>query len=153
MAPVAYGVLATIAGVIVVAILVGAMGGAVTGRLKGDLFVGAAVTAVVHYVVVVAMESSWSAGKIAVFGLLPLVVTFVIGAVSTRFFLTRVRPALAGVLGLGMALLVGALYLTLIKLEWVPLATLDAAWIAAGVVAVLMASSVRRRVRTMRMGK
>src|SRR5678816_3590390 len=36
MAPVAFGVLATIATVIVAAILVGAVGGAVTGRLRGD---------------------------------------------------------------------------------------------------------------------
>jgi hypothetical protein len=153
MAPVAYGVLATIAAVIVVAVLVGAVGGAVTGRLKGDLVLGAAVTAVLHFVIVVAMESSWSRGKIAVFGLLPLMLTFVIGSVTTRFLLTRVRPVLAGVFGVGIALLAGVLYLTLIKMEWMPLAAPNTAWVAAGIFAVLAALSVRRRVRTLHIEK
>ena len=99
MAPVAFGVLATIATVIVVAILVGAVGGAVTGRLRSDLVLGAAVSAVVHFVIVAAIKSSWSSGKIAVFRLLPLMITFVIASVATRFFLTRVRPVLAVLFG------------------------------------------------------
>ena len=153
MAPVAFGVLATIATVIVVAILVGAVGGAVTGRLRGDLVLGAAVSAVVHFVIVAAIKSSWSSGKIAVFGLLPLMITFVIASVATRFFLTRVRPVLAVLFGMGIALLAGGLYLTLIKLEWVPLAAPRTAWGAASIFAVLMALSLRRRLRTLHIEK
>ncbi|HXS09218.1 MAG TPA: hypothetical protein VN852_04480 [Candidatus Krumholzibacteria bacterium] len=153
MAPVAFGVLATIATVIVVAILVGAVGGAVTGRLRSDLVLGAAVSAVVHFVIVAAIKSSWSSGKIAVFRLLPLMITFVIASVATRFFLTRVRPVLAVLFGVGIALLAGGLYLTLIKLEWVPLAAPRTAWVAAGIFAVLMALSLRRRMRILHNGK
>ena len=82
-----------------------------------------------------------------------LMITFAIASVATRFFLTRVRPVLAVLFGMGIALLAGGLYLTLIKLEWVPLAAPRTAWVAASMFAVLMALSLRGRMRILHSGK
>lgn len=146
MAPIAYGFLALVAGVIVVAVVVGAAGGAINGRLRGVAPVGALATAGVYVLVVIGSESV-SAWKITVFGLLPLVLTFSAGSYATRLFEAHLglRSAFAALAGLGSALLVGLLYVVLIRIEWIGLLDPRTAWIALAVFVCLIVDSIWKR--------
>ena len=146
MAPVAYGMLVTIAGVIVLAILVGAAGGAVNGRLKGDLSLGAIVVVGAYAVAVRVLASSW---KLGVFGMLPLMLTFVVGSVTGTVLATRygLRQVLAIPAALCSALLAGLLYMMLIKLRWLALTELGTAWVALATLCFLLLLSLQKRLR------
>ena len=150
MAPIAYGVLALIGGAMVVAVLVGAAGGAINGRLKGDLFLGAILVAATYVLLFIAVESfaSW---KITLFGMFPLILTFVVGSMAGRFLETRfgLRPLFAIPAAFAGALLVGFSYLLMHRIGWL---TLDpaTAWIALVMLSCLMILSIRKRVRTAR---
>lgn len=148
MAPIGYGMLAMVAGVVVVAVLVGTVGGVINGRLKGELSLGAIVAGGTYFLVVILLES-WSFAKIALFGALPLLLTFVVGSITTLFLETRfrLRPVLASLAALGSALFVGTLYLALIKLGWLDLADLGPVRIAGAALSCLIAWSIRKRLR------
>lgn len=146
MAPVAYGVLALIAGVMVVAVLVGAAGGVINGRLKGELSLGATLAAGAYVLVVTSLESG-SSWKIALFGMLPLILSFLVGSIATRFLETRfgLRPLLASLGALGCALLAGFVYLMPMSFGWWFLADPSTAWLAVAVLLCLVAWSIIRR--------
>jgi hypothetical protein len=148
MAPIAYGVLATIAGIIVIAVLVGVVGGVVNGRLKGDISLGAILAGGTYFLVVILLESG-SFGKIALFGVLPLLVTFVVGSAATRFFETRfhLRSIFASLAALGSALLAGFVYLMLIRVGWLSLTEWGTVRIAAAVFSCMIIFSIRKRLR------
>ena len=148
MAPVAYGVLAKIAGIMVVAVLVGVVGGVINGRLKGDLSLGAILAGGTYFLLVILLESA-SSGKFALFGALPLLVTFVVGSVTTRFFETRfhLRPVLASLAALGCALFAGFVYVMLVRVEWVALTSWGSVWIAGAVLSCLIMLSIWKRWR------
>ena len=151
MAPVAYGVLAMIAGVMVVAVVVGAAGGVINGRLQGELSVGAVVVTAAYVLLLMALESR-SSWRLAVFGLLPLMLSFLVGSVTTRLLQTRagLRPVLAMLAALGGALLVGFLYLMLIRGGWLKLTDPGTAWVALAAFSLLIVLSIRKRIRTTR---
>ena len=148
MAPIGYGVLALIGGAMVFAVLVGAIAGAINGRLKGDLFLGAVLTAGAYVLLFIALES-WAAWKITVFGMFPLMLSFVVGSLTGRFLEWRVglRPLFAVPAAFAGALLVGLSYLLLHRFGWL---TLDpnTAWIAMAALACLMILSMWKRMRT-----
>lgn len=150
MAPVGYGMLALIAGVMVVAVLVGAVGGAINGRLKGELSLGAIAVAGA-YVLVVALES-WSHWNLSLFGMLPLMLTFLAGSWAGRFLETRLglRPLFAMAAAFGIALLVGFAYMTLVRLGWDALMNPSTSWIALAILALLVVWSIQRRIRATR---
>jgi hypothetical protein len=148
MAPIAYGVLALIGGAMVLAVLVGAAGGPIYGRLKGDLFLGA-ILGTGAYVLLFLLLESISAWKITLFGMFPLMLTFVSGSLAGRFMEARfgVRPLCAAPAALASALLVGFSYLFLHRFGWL---TLDpnTAWIALAALLCLMILSIRKRMRS-----
>ena len=143
MAPIAYGVLALIGGAMFLAVLVGAAGGAIYGRFKGDLFLGAMLIAAT-YVLLFFLVESVSAWKITLFGMFPLMLSFVVGSLMGRFLETRLglRPLFAAPAAFAGALLVGFSYLLLHRIGWL---TLDpsTAWIALGILSCLMILSIR----------
>ena len=145
------GGLAIVAGAIAVAVVVGAAGGAIHGRLKGDLSVGAILTLAAYALVVIALES-WSARKIIVLGMFPLMLTFLPGSLATRFLESRcgLRPMMAALAGLCVALLVGLAYLMLIRFNYRPLVDPGTAWIALAAISLLVLSSVWKRMRLRR---
>jgi len=138
------GVLAIAAGVMTLAVLVGAVGGAIHGRLKGELSIGAILVMGTFYFVVKALES-WSPWSLVLSGMLPLILTFLVGSVTTQLLETRLglRPVFATLAGLGSALLAGFLYLMGIKLGWWPLA--DRNNIALAVLTCLIILSIWKR--------
>ena len=143
--------LAKIAGVILLAVLVGAVGGAINGRLKGELSLGAILVMGTYLLAVTSLES-WSSWKLSLFGMLPLILTFVVGSVTTQVLEARcgLRPAFATPAALGSALLVGFVYLMLIRLRWLALADLSTAWIALAALSCLMVLSIQKRMRAAR---
>jgi hypothetical protein len=143
--------LALVAGVIFLAVLVGAGGGAINGRLKGEIALGAIVVGGAYFLAVVCLESR-SSGKIAVFGLLPLILTFIVGSSTTQLLETRLglRPTFAVPAAFGSALLVGFSYLMLIRLGWLALADPSTAWIALAVLSCLIVWSIWKRLRATR---
>jgi hypothetical protein len=138
--------LVLIGGAMAVAVFVGAAGGAINGRLKGELPLGAIVVAGA-YVLLVATLESWSDWKLALFGMLPLMLSFLAGSLSGRFLETRlgVRPRFAMVVSFGGALLVGFAYLMLVRLGWDALMEPGTAWIALAILSLLVVWSVQRR--------
>ena len=154
MEPIGYGVLITVAGIVAVGLFVGALGGVITGRLRADVFFGAVVTALAHVIAVMLIEKD-SSGKIALFGLLPLAVTFVIGLVTTTILDSRYpsRQILVSVIALASALFAGFLYMMLVRMEAIPMLTPDTAWVAAGVFVCLMLWSTYKRLSALRTRK
>jgi hypothetical protein len=148
MAPIAYGILSLIGGAMVLAVLVGAAGGAIYGRLRGDLFLGAILVAVA-YVLLFLLVESVSAWKITLFGMFPLMLSFLVGSLTGRFLDTRLglRPLLAGPAAFFGALLVGFSYLLMHRFGWLTLNPATA-WIALAMVLGLMILSIRKRMRT-----
>jgi hypothetical protein len=150
MAPVAYGILALIAGVMVVAVVVGATGGVINGRLRGELSLGAVVVAAAYVLLLMVLESR-STWRFAVFGLLPLMLSFLTGSVTTRLLQTAgLRPVLAMLAALGGALLVGFSYLMLVRFGWLELTDPGTAWVALAAFAALSVLSIWKRMRTAR---
>jgi len=151
MAPVAYGMLAKIAGIIFLAVLVGAAGGAINGRLKGELSLGVILVAGTYVVAVMSLES-WSSWKLSVFGMFPLTLTFLVGSSTHHVLETRVglRPVFATVTALGTALLAGLVYMMLIRLRWLALVNPSTAWIAVATLSCLIIVSIRTRMRALR---
>jgi len=147
MAPLLGGV-AIVAGAIIVAVLVGAAGGAINGRLKGELSLGAILVVGTYFLVVISLES-WSSWKVTLFGMLPLILSFLVGSLTTQFLETRfgLRPVFATLAALGSALLVGFLYLTLIRFGWWVLVDPSTAWIALAALSYLTILSIQRKVR------
>ena len=140
--------LAMVGGAILVAILIGAVGGAINGRLKGELSLGAILVVGTYFLMVTSLES-WSSWKIVFFGMLPLILSFLVGSLTTQFLETRfgVRPVFATLAALGSALLVGFLYLMLITSGWWALADPSTAWIALAALSYLIILSIQKRMR------
>jgi len=138
--------LATVLGAIIVAILIGAVGGAINGRLKGELSLGAILVVGVYFLVVTFLESS----SIALFGMLPLVLIFLFGSLTTHYLEARVglRPLFSTLAALGSALLAGFLYLMLIRFGSWALADTSTVWIALGILVYLIISSIRKWTRS-----
>lgn len=146
MAPVAYGMLGMVAGVIVLAVFVGAIAGAINGRLGGELSLGAILT-VGAYILVVTSVESWSSGKLTVFGMLPLMLCFLAGSLTIQIVESRLglRPVLAVPAALGTALLAGFSYLMLIRSGWLDLTEPGTAWIALALLSCLIVLSIVKR--------
>jgi len=140
--------LAMVAGAILVAILIGAVGGAINGRLKGELSLGAILVVGTYFLVVTSLES-WSSWKLIFFGMLPLILSFLVGSLTTQFLETHfgLRPVFATLAALGSALLVGFLYLMLITSGWWALADPSTAWIALAALSYLIILSIQKRMR------
>ena len=146
MAPIAYGILALIGGAMFLEVRVGAAGGAIYGRLRGDLFLGAILTTAAYVLLFIALESvsSW---KITLFGMFPLMLSFLVGSLTGRFLETRLRPLFAAPAALAGALLVGFSYLLMHRFGWLSLDP-NTAWIAIAALSCLMILSIRKRMRT-----
>ena len=141
--------LALIGGAMVLAVLVGAAGGVINGRLKGDLFIGAILVAATYVVLFIALESP-SAWKITLFGMFPLMLSFVASSLADRCLeMRRMRALLAAPAAFAVALLVGLSYLLVHRLGWL---TLDpnSAWIALAIVSCLLVLSILKRARMAR---
>lgn len=140
-----------IAGVMAVAVVVGAAGGVINGRLRGEFSLGAVVVAAAYVLLLMVLES-WSTWRFAVFGLLPLMLSFLTGSVTTRLLQTRagLRPVLAMLAALGGALLVGFSYLMLVRFGWLELTDPGTAWVALTAFSALIVLSIWKRVRTAR---
>ena len=125
------------------AVLVGAVGGAIYGRYKGDLFLGAILVAAAYVLLFVLLESV-HAWKITLFGMFPLMLSFLVGSLMGRFLEIRLglRPLFAVPAAFAGALLAGISYLLLHRVGWL---TLDpaTAWMALGIVSSLMILSIR----------
>ena len=137
-----------IAGVMVVAVLVGATGGAINGRIRGELSLGVILTAGTYFLAVIILES-WSHWKLTLFGLLPLILSFLVGSLTTQFLETRLglRPVLAALAGLGSALLAGFLYLLPPRFGWWNLVDPNTAWMALALLSYLIFLSIQRKMR------
>jgi predicted small integral membrane protein len=142
------GGLAVVAGAIAIALFVGAVGGAIHGRLRGELSLGALLVLGAYALIVIALES-WSSRKIVVFGMLPLMLTFLVSSLTTQLLATRarVRPMIAALAGFGSALFLGFLYLMLIRFDWLPLVDPNTAWVALAALSCLILLSIRKRLR------
>ena len=146
MAPVGYGMLAAVAGAIVLAALIGAVGGAISGRLKADLTLGVVCTTGV-YVLVSALDHLL---PLALLGMLPLILTFLVASLTTQYLEDHVglRPVLATSAALGSAFIVGYLYALPMRFGWWGLADAQTAWIAGAALACLIFLSMRKRMTT-----
>jgi hypothetical protein len=149
MAPVAYGIMATVGAAILVAILVGAIGGTINGRLKGDLFLGALSVLGTYLVALAVMGDLW---LVPLAAMLPLILTFLFGSLVARYLETRahLRPLFATLGALGTALFAGFLYLMLIRFGSWAWADPRTAWIALGILLYLIILSIQKRVRAVK---
>jgi len=146
MAPVGYGMLAAVAGAIVLAAFIGAVGGAISGRLKADLTLGVVCTMGV-YVLVSALDHLL---PLALLGMLPLILTFLVGSLTTQYLEDHVglRPVIATSVALASGLLAGCLYALPMRFGWWGLADGQTAWLAVVVLACLIILSIRKRMLT-----
>lgn len=131
----------------IVAVLVGAVGGAIYGRYKGDLFVGAILVAAAYVLLFLLLESV-SAWKITLFGMFPLMLSFLVASLTGRFLETRfgLRPLLATPAAFVFALLVGLFYLLTHRFGWLSLDP-GTAWVALVMLSCLMLLSFWKRMR------
>jgi len=140
MAPFAAGVLVIIASMMTIAAAIGAVGGVITALLKRDLAWGALATVVVLFAVSPLISKLIGASV----GLLPLMVTFVIAALTTGWLQHRMPRPLAGLLGLILGLGAGFCYMLPLRFgSWAPM---DKAtpWIALVILFGLVIDSIRR---------
>jgi hypothetical protein len=146
MAPVGYGMLAAVAGAIVLAALIGAVGGAISGRLKADLTLGVVCTTGV-YVLVSALDHLL---PLSLLGMLPLILTFLVASLTTHYLEQRMalRPVLATSAALGSAFIVGYLYALPMRFGWWGLADVKTAWIGGTALVCLIIFSIRKRMLT-----
>ncbi|HSF66567.1 MAG TPA: hypothetical protein VLA67_03955 [Nitrospiraceae bacterium] len=148
MAPVGYGMLAAVAGTIVFAAFVGAIGGVIIGRLKADLTLGVVSTMGVYLLVSMLDHLS----PLALLGMLPLILTFLVGSLTTQYLEDHVglRPLLATSAALGSAFIVGYLYALPMKFGLWGLADVQTVWIAAAILSFIIIVSIRKRMPTTR---
>jgi hypothetical protein len=116
MEPLAMAGLALIAGVTVFAALCGAVGGAILWRVNSGFILGA-LSVTVMYFLLVAILDYGALKAAAYFGILPLLLTFLFANVSARALARhkKNRPTWAALVALGIALIVGFLYLQLLR--------------------------------------
>lgn len=148
MAPVGSGMLAAVAGTIVFAAFVGAIGGVIIGRLKADLTLGVVSTMGVYLLVSMLDHLS----PLALLGMLPLILTFLVGSLTTQYLEDHVglRPLLATSAALGSAFIVGYLYALPMKFGLWGLADVQTVWIAAAILSFIIIVSIRKRMPTTR---
>jgi uncharacterized PurR-regulated membrane protein YhhQ (DUF165 family) len=117
MAPVAFGVLAMIAGVVVVAVFIGAISGPILWKLNFRL-IPSAVSVVVLYLLLIVLLDRPAMGFAAYFGVLPALLTFFIGNLTARFLARRkrLRSVWIGLIALGTASIFGVLYLWMFRI-------------------------------------
>ena len=123
----------------VLAVIAGAAGGAALWKAKYGLALGGPSVAGIYFLAVVFfLEISWLGAVL--FGVVPLVMTFLVSYLTARHLIMRakLRPIGAALAALVTALIVGFLYLLLFRISlWVSV------WIAAGVNAYLMFLAIR----------
>ncbi len=138
--------LAAVGGAIVLAAFIGAVGGAISGRLKADLPLGVVSTMGV-YVLVSALDHL---SPLALLGLLPLILTFLVGSLTTQYLEDHVglRPVFATSAALGSAFIVGYLYALPMRFGWWGLADVNTAWIGGAALVCLIIFSIRKRMLT-----
>src|SRR5262245_19498516 len=118
MAPVAAAAMVMIASMLMFACLIGAVGGVVTGLSRRDLVWGVLGTLAIYF----ALSPSISRIIGPLVGLLPLVITFTVAALSTGGLQTRMPRPLAGLGGLVLGLGAGFLYMLPLRFDiWTPM--------------------------------
>ena len=127
MAPVAAAAYATIGATALLAVIIGAVGGAVLWRARHGLALGGLFVVGAFFVAFAAFIGfSWRGAL--VFGVIPLILTFLISFLAARQLRTRAnfRPIWASLAALGTALILGLLYMLLFRIDpWVQ------AWVGA----------------------
>lgn len=144
MEPIAAAAMMSILSTLALALLLGSLGGVITAALKGDLALGAIATEGLYLV-----ASPPLVPLVAPVGSLPLVVTFLVGSLTTRWLRTRfgLHLALAALAGLVAAIGAGMLYALPIRFDsWAPVDEMTF-WIALGIILGLVVLSIRRRRR------
>jgi hypothetical protein len=147
LAPVAAAGFAMIGALLVVASGMGTLGGVITALLRGDLALGALLSAGA-FLAIAPFLGRWAASFI---GLLPLILSFLVAALTTGALQARRVPrplaAVAGlVTGLGMSFLYGFPIRYGIWLSF----EVATAWIALAIFLVLVVISMRKRRRALR---
>src|SRR5262245_18562256 len=140
MAPVAAGFIVLILTAALMGVIVGAIGGAVVWRLRVNLVLGAVLTAFAFVVTLVAeYPGSFFLRAKLVWGLPPMLLTFLIASLSARALeaRTRLRPLWTTLAAFGCALSLGSMFLWLFRLDLQ--ITIVAALVADAGLAVLIA--------------
>jgi len=145
LAPVAAAAFVMIGVLLLVASAIGTMGGVITALLRGDLALGALLSASAFLAIAPFLGVRWGA---SVIGMLPLILCFLVAAMTTGALQARRVPRpLAAVAGLVTGLGMGYLYGFPIRHGVWLTVKVGTAWIALAIFIVLAIGSVWRRKR------
>lgn len=140
MEPVAYGIMAMIGGATVLAIILGAASGSTTWQTKRGLTLGLPTVVGVYLLAGVALINfSWLG--VALFGIAPLVLTFLFSCLTARYLNVRanLRPIWSALIALIVTSIVGGIYILLLRFNlWVAL------WMGAGLDVLLILFTIRK---------
>ena len=134
MGAVAPGVIVMIGTAIMLAVIIGGIGGVINGRFKRNLLLGTVILGFTY------VSSAYLIGfwPVVMAGFLPLILTFILSSTAVNYLKEnkKLHPILSISAGLGVAIVIGASYIWLVRTGLFPFKS--SVWLAAGIFGCLV---------------